>query len=244
MLNLIIWLIVLFITVTWTVAVVFKPKKMGGEQSWGPVNFKISILWWISIIFVFITKISPFYFILLMPVSIFIISYFSGKAEINFALKKIKSDKTLNSLTNIAGGESAGIPYASLLAQKLKLPLSYIRKERKKFGKQSQIEGDIKAKDNVLIAEDLITDGKSKYNFIDAVEKVGGRIKAIFVVFNYGINSDFLEYKGKKIKIISLAKWEDVLNILISKKVFPKKKIKLIVDFLSSMGIKNLKSFL
>ena len=163
---------------------------------------------------------------------------------LNFALKKIKSDKTLNSLTNIAGGESAGIPYASLLAQKLKLPLSYIRKERKKFGKKSQIEGNINAKDNVLIAEDLITDGKSKYNFIDAVEKVGGKVKAIFVVFNYGINCDFLEYKGKKIKIISLAKWEDVLNILISKKVFPKKKIKLIVDFLSSMGVKNLKSFL
>ncbi|MAZ46144.1 MAG: orotate phosphoribosyltransferase [Rickettsiales bacterium] len=162
---------------------------------------------------------------------------------IYFALKKIKSDKTLDSLTNIAGGESAGIPYASLLAQKLKLPLSYIRKERKKFGKKSQIEGNIKANDNVLIAEDLITDGKSKYNFIDAVEKVGGRIKAIFVIFNYGINQDFLEYRGKKIKIISLAQWEDVLNILISKKVFSKKKIRLIVAFLSSMGIKNLKSF-
>tara|TARA_B100000035_G_scaffold315113_1_gene333944 strand:- start:398 stop:1060 length:663 start_codon:yes stop_codon:yes gene_type:complete len=174
-----------------------------------------------------------------------IISYTAEREKlINFALKKIKSDKTLNSLTNIAGGESAGIPYASLLAQKLKLPLSYIRKERKKFGKKSQIEGNLKANDNVLIVEDLITDGKSKYNFIDAVEKVNGRIKAIFVIFNYGINRDFLEYKGKKIKIISLAKWEDVLNILVSKRIFSKKEIKLIIDFLSSMGIKNLKFFL
>tara|TARA_Y100000766_G_C18843161_1_gene574277 strand:+ start:421 stop:1083 length:663 start_codon:yes stop_codon:yes gene_type:complete len=174
-----------------------------------------------------------------------IISYTAEREKlINFALKKIKSDKTLNSLTNIAGGESAGIPYASLLAQKLKLPLSYIRKERKKFGKKSQIEGNLKANDNVLIVEDLITDGKSKYNFIDAVEKVNGRIKAIFVIFNYGINRDFLEYKGKKIKIISLAKWEDVLNILISKRIFSKKEIKLIIDFLNSMGIKNLKFFL
>ena len=174
-----------------------------------------------------------------------IISYTAEREKlINFALKKIKSDKTLNSLTNIAGGESAGIPYASLLAQKLKLPLSYIRKERKKFGKKSQIEGNLKANDNVLIVEDLITDGKSKYNFIDAVEKVNGRIKAIFVIFNYGINRDFLEYKGKKIKIISLAKWEDVLNILISKRIFSKKEIKLIINFLNSMGIKNLKFFL
>ncbi len=174
-----------------------------------------------------------------------IISYTAEREKlINFALKKIKLDKTLNSLSNIAGGESAGIPYASLLAQKLKLPLSYIRKERKKFGKKSQIEGDIKSGDNVLIVEDLITDGRSKYNFIDAVEQVGGRIKAIFVIFNYGINTEFLEYKGKKIKIISLAKWEDVLYMLKLKKIFPKNEIQLIVNFLNSMGVKNLKFFL
>ena len=174
-----------------------------------------------------------------------IISYTNERDKlINFALKKIKLDKTLNSITNIAGGESAGIPYASLLAQKLKLPLSYIRKERKKFGKQSQIEGNIKHNDKVLLVEDLITDGSSKYNFIKAVEEVGGRIKAIFVIFNYGINKEFLEYKGKKIKIISLAKWEDILNILKLKNIFPQKEISSIVNFLSSMGIKNLKSFL
>ena len=174
-----------------------------------------------------------------------IISYTNERDKlINFALKKIKLDKTLNSITNIAGGESAGIPYASLLAQKLKLPLSYIRKERKKFGKKSQIEGNIKYNDKVLLVEDLITDGSSKYNFIEAVEEVGGRIKAIFVIFNYGINKEFLEYKGKKIKIISLAKWEDVLNILKLKNIFPQKEISSIVNFLSSMGIKNLKSFL
>ena len=174
-----------------------------------------------------------------------IISYTNERDKlISFALKKIKLDKTLNTLTNIAGGESAGIPYASLLAQKLKLPLSYIRKERKKFGKKSQIEGNIKYNDKVLLVEDLITDGSSKYNFIEAVEEVGGRIKAIFVIFNYGINKEFLEYNGKKIKIISLAKWEDVLNILKLKNIFPQKEISSIVNFLSSMGIKNLKSFL
>ena len=174
-----------------------------------------------------------------------IISYTNERDKlINFALKKIKLDKTLNSITNIAGGESAGIPYASLLAQKLKLPLSYIRKERKKFGKKSQIEGNIKYNDKVLLVEDLITDGSSKYNFIEAVEEVGGRIKAIFVIFNYGINKEFLEYNGKKIKIISLAKWEDILNILKLKNIFPQKEISSIVNFLTSMGIKNLKSFL
>ena len=113
-----------------------------------------------------------------------IISYTNERDKlINFALKKIKLDKTLNSLTNIAGGESAGIPYASLLAQKLKLPLSYIRKERKKFGKKSQIEGNIKYNDKVLLVEDLITDGSSKYNFIEAVEESWGSNQSNFCNF-------------------------------------------------------------
>ena len=66
-----------------------------------------------------------------------IISYTTEREKlINFALKKIKLDKTLNSLTNIAGGESAGIPYASLLAQKLKFTFIIHQKRKKKIWKK------------------------------------------------------------------------------------------------------------
>ena len=173
-----------------------------------------------------------------------IISYTNERDKlINFALKKIKLDKTLNSITNIAGGESAGIPYASLLAQKLKLPLSYIRKERKKFGKKSQIEGNIKYNDKVLLVEDLITDGSSKYNFIEAIEKVGGQIKAIFVIFNYGINQDYLEVNGKKIKLISLTSWNYIISVGLKRKIINKNDSIIIINFLKKLGVKNLKSF-
>ena len=50
------------ITLVWSAGVAFKPNSMGGRESWGPVNFKISMLWWISILFVFLTKVSPFLF--------------------------------------------------------------------------------------------------------------------------------------------------------------------------------------
>jgi len=77
----------LLITITWTVGVAFKPKAMGGSKSWGPVNFKISILWWISILFVFLTKVSPFYFIIMVPLSALIVSVASRKAEVDHAIK-------------------------------------------------------------------------------------------------------------------------------------------------------------
>ena len=82
MINLIVWGIILFITITWSIGVIFKPKKMGGQESWGPVNFKISILWWISIGFIFFTNLSVLYLIIIFPLSFFIVSLSSMKAEV------------------------------------------------------------------------------------------------------------------------------------------------------------------
>jgi orotate phosphoribosyltransferase len=145
-------------------------------------------------------------------------------------------------LQNIAGGESAGIPFASFISQKMNLSLSYIRKEKKKFGKNSQIEGIIKPFENVLLVEDLMTDGGSKIKFIESILDVKANIKAIFVVFNYGINLDYIEVKKKKIKVIHLATWQDVLQeYSYLKKLSKKDKIN-IEEFLKSIGVRNLKS--
>ncbi len=174
-----------------------------------------------------------------------LISFTSDRNSIiNLAAKKLQSYKFLDSITNIMGGESAGIPYASLLAQKLKLPLTYVRKEKKKFGKKSQIEGIINVNDKVILVEDLMTDGGSKRNFVKAIRNVGAKLRAILVIFNYGINNDYLMVNGEKIKIISLATWEDVLEIIVEKKLFKIKDVNEVVKFLKSIGIKNLKSYL
>ena len=57
------------------------------------------------------------------------------KTITNLAVKKIKSLNNLKKISNIAGGESAGIPFATLIASKLKLPMTYIRKEKKNLVK-------------------------------------------------------------------------------------------------------------
>ena len=171
-----------------------------------------------------------------------LISFTSDRNTImNFAVKKIKSYSFLDSTSVIAGGESAGIPYASLIAQKLKLPLTYIRKERKKFGKKSQIEGIINSKDKVILVEDLMTDGGSKFNFIKAISEEGAKLNAIFVIFNYGINYDYLIVNGKKIKVIYLSTWKDVIQTMIENELYKKRISRTVIDFLESIGVKNLK---
>ena len=45
-----------------------------------------------------------------------------------------------------------------------------------------------------------MTDGGSKFNFIQAISEEGAKLNAIFVIFNYGINYDYLIVNGKKLK--------------------------------------------
>ena len=72
----------------------------------------------------------------------------------------------------IAGGETAGIPYGSWLADELNLPFAYVRKKPKGHGTVSQIEGKINTGDTILLCEDLITDGESKIIIKTAHENI------------------------------------------------------------------------
>ena len=161
------------------------------------------------------------------------------KKLINLGISKLKEKPKFNKISNVAGGESAGIPFAAFIAQKLNLPMTYIRKEKKKFGKNSQIEGLLSQKDNVLLAEDLMTDGGSKLKFLDAIDKLGAKISGIFVIFNYGIIKDYFLFKKKKIDVISLTNWRHVLSVASRKKILNYDDVKIIESFLEKMKVKN-----
>ena len=71
-----------------------------------------------------------------------IISYTKERNKIlDYALSIILIQNKL-SFEILAGGETAGIPYASFLAERLQKPMIYIRKIQKGFGKNQQIEGN------------------------------------------------------------------------------------------------------
>ena len=48
---------------------------------------------------------------------------------INYAINLLEEKTYFSSLQNIAGGETAGIPFAAFISYKLKLPMTYIRKK-------------------------------------------------------------------------------------------------------------------
>lgn len=84
----------------------------------------------------------------------------------------------------VAGGETAGIPFAAYLAQASSRPMVYVRKKAKGYGIASKVEGHIEPGSRVLLVEDLITDGGSKLGFLDAISAAGGRVHDVLVLFD------------------------------------------------------------
>ena len=131
---------------------------------------------------------------------------------INEMSKQIKS-KYKNQIV-VAGGETAGIPYSSYISQKLKLPMVYIRKKPKGFGKGKIIEGEFKKKSKSVLIEDMATDGGSKIHFINSMRKAELSVRDIFVVFFYDIYpSAKANMKKMSVNLNYLASWKDILEI-------------------------------
>ena len=133
----------------------------------------------------------------------------------------------------LAGGETAGIPYASFLAERLQKPMIYIRKNPKEFGKNQQIEGNFNNKQKAILIEDLATDGKSKIIFVDVMRKFNIHVTDIFVIFYYDI-FDISEtpLASLDIKMHYLCTWKNIINIVQQNEILSNKEIKNLEFFL------------
>ncbi|MBK18886.1 MAG: orotate phosphoribosyltransferase [Rhodospirillaceae bacterium] len=133
---------------------------------------------------------------------------------IDFGASVILRDAGFELFDTVAGGETAGIPFAAWMADRLMLPMQYVRKQPKGFGRDAQIEGHLKEGERVLLVEDLTTDGRSKANFCKALREAGAIVEHVFVVFHYDIfaeSKDVMNEMG--VTLHALATWWDVLKV-------------------------------
>ena len=133
---------------------------------------------------------------------------------IDFAVETIEAEIGYAALDVIAGGETAGIPFAAWISDRLSLPMQYIRKKPKGFGRNAQIEGEVRDDARALLVEDLATDGGSKINFIEALRKAGQRCDHAFVFFFYDIFPKARETMSSLgVELHYLVTWRDILGV-------------------------------
>ena len=163
-----------------------------------------------------------------------LISYPRIRATLmDFAASIVLREIGFEKFDAVAGGETAGIPFAAFLAEKLSLPMQYVRKKPKGFGRDAQIEGDLEEGQRVLLVEDLTTDGGSKINFCEALRRAGAVVTDTLVIFYYDI---FPQTREKLIehdlRLHYLATWWDVLNVSKENEYFDRETLDEVEAFL------------
>ncbi|AZB56253.1 orotate phosphoribosyltransferase [Cereibacter sphaeroides] len=130
----------------------------------------------------------------------------------DFMAVTLLRDAGFEAFDNIAGGETAGIPFAALVAERLGLPMTYVRKKPKGYGRNARIEGVMTEGQRVLLVEDLTTDGGSKLSFVDAIRETGASCAHTAVIFYYGIFPETIgRLQAHGVTLHHLCTWWDVL---------------------------------
>ncbi|ASS54637.1 orotate phosphoribosyltransferase [Rhizobium leguminosarum] len=151
----------------------------------------------------------------------------------DFAASTLLRDAGFEQFDCIAGGETAGIPFAALLADRLGLPMVYVRKQPKGHGRNAQIEGNMPEGSRVLVIEDLTTAGGSMFKFIDAVRAAGGIVDHGIALFFYGIFGE-QRFADGKVRLHHIATWRNVLAVAKEQKLFDDKTLSEVEAFLDA----------
>jgi orotate phosphoribosyltransferase len=133
-------------------------------------------------------------------------------ALMDWMTSRVLAEAGFEAFDCIAGGETAGIPFAALVAERLALPMAYVRKKPKGHGRNARIEGVMNPGQRVLLVEDLATDGGSKLSFVQAIRDTGALCADAAVIFHYGIFPETpARLAAAGVRLHHLCTWWDVL---------------------------------
>lgn len=117
----------------------------------------------------------------------------------------------------IAGTATAGIPHAAFVAQKLGLPMAYIRDKAKGHGKENQIEGLIRTGQKVIVIEDLISTGGSSIKAAQAVREAGADALGVLAIFSYQLDKAVQAFADAGIPLRTLSNYGALIDVAVER---------------------------
>ncbi len=119
----------------------------------------------------------------------------------------------------IAGVATAGIPQASILADRMGKSLIYIRAKPKDHGMTNLIEGRIVPGQKVVVVEDLISTGGSSLKAVQALKEQGIEVLGMVAIFTYGFPVAEEAFKAAGVKLVTLSNYNALLHVASDKKI-------------------------
>lgn len=112
----------------------------------------------------------------------------------------------------IAGTATAGIPWAAWIAQKLALPMLYVRSKGKDHGLKNAIEGRYSSGQNVMLIEDLISTGKSSLAAAKELSQAQLKVCEVLAIFSYQTQKAQKTFEAEGLTFYSLSNFDALVN--------------------------------
>ncbi len=129
------------------------------------------------------------------------------------AIKKLDTQPDV-----IAGCATAGIPHAAWIAERLNLPMVYVRSSPKGHGKGNQIEGVVKPGQTAVVIEDLISTGGSSIDSSQVLEDSGVTVLSVYAIFTYGLPLAEENFSKANLPFTTLTGFDTVVEMLTEEK--------------------------
>lgn len=113
----------------------------------------------------------------------------------------------------IAGTATAGIPHAAWLADRLSLPMAYVRGSAKSHGQKNRIEGIVEPGDRVLLVEDLISTGGSALSAVKALQEAGAEVVSVCAIFTYELDVAAEAFADADVLLHTLTDFSTLLDV-------------------------------
>lgn len=113
----------------------------------------------------------------------------------------------------IAGTATAGIPHAAWLADRLDLPMAYVRSKPKEHGRGNQIEGQVEIGQSVVVVEDLVSTGGSSVAVVDVLRSAGAQVLSVVSIFSYGLPAAERRFREADVPLHPLTDLDVLLSV-------------------------------
>lgn len=131
----------------------------------------------------------------------------------------------------IMGTATAGIPWAAMVADKMGLPMGYVRSSNKAHGKGNKIEGKVDEKAKVVIIEDLISTGGSVRDVVDSLREANTYVLGVAAIFTYLLPKATNVFKDMKCELRTLSDYDYLLEAALE------------LDYIKDKDLEKLKAF-
>jgi orotate phosphoribosyltransferase len=113
----------------------------------------------------------------------------------------------------IEGTSTAGIAHAAMVAERLGLPMGYVRGKAKDHGRGNQIEGVSPKGKKVVVIEDLISTGGSSLEVVEVLREEGANVLGIVSIFTYGLKKGIERLEAANCENHSLSNFETLVHV-------------------------------